>query len=165
MSPAIVQTHYALGTRDHHRHSTMAAYLWLVWYHASSKMAPKHWALAITYEVNERAYATVYQMLGDGSGMGQFQPSVVRRVHLTGTHGAQSYEGKLLLGEVPDSVVGAMEMYSESATDLVNTKNRKRGVGESNCQDWTMIIVRSLEDAQLLPKGTLARVERSPRFG
>lgn len=97
--------------------------------------------------------------------MGQFQPSVTRRVHLTTTQGNRTYEGKTLLGEVPDTVVGALEMYSESAADLVNTKNRKRGIGESNCQDWAMIIVQSLEDAQLLPRGTLARVEHSPRFG
>lgn len=143
----------------------MAAYLWLLWYQASSKLAPKHWALAVTYEVSDRAYATVYQVIGDGNGMGQFQPNVTRRVHLTTAHGAHAYEGKTLLGEVSDTVVGALEMYSESAADLVNTKNRKRGIGESNCQDWAMIIVQSLEDAQLLPRGTLARVERTPRVG
>lgn len=81
------------------------------------------------------------------------------------THGAMAYEGKLLLGEILDNVVGALEMYSESAAEMVNSQNRKRGVGESNCQDWTMMIIRSLEDAQLLPKGTLARVERCPRVG
>lgn len=66
--------------------------------------------------------------------MGQFLPGVVRRVHLTGTHGHQAYDGKLLLGEITDSVLGALEMYSESATELVNSQNRKRGLGESNCQ-------------------------------
>lgn len=66
--------------------------------------------------------------------MGQFSPSVVRRVHLTGTHGHQAHDGKLLLGEITDSVVGALEMYSESSVELVNSRNRKRGLGESNCQ-------------------------------
>lgn len=72
--------------------------------------------------------------MGDGNGMGQFAPSVVRRVHLTGTHGNQAYDGKLLLGEITDSVVGALEMYSESSVEIVNSRNRKRGLGEANCQ-------------------------------
>lgn len=66
--------------------------------------------------------------------MGQFVPTVVRRVHLTGTHGHHPYDGKLLLGEINDSVLGALEMYGESAAELVNSQNRKRGLGESNCQ-------------------------------
>ena len=40
----------------------MVAYLWLVWYQANSKLSPKHWALAVTYELNERAYATFYEV-------------------------------------------------------------------------------------------------------
>ena len=72
--------------------------------------------------------------MGDGNGMGQFLPSVVRRVHLTCTHGHQAYDGKLLLGEINDSVLGALEMYGESAVEMVNSHNRKRGLGESNCQ-------------------------------
>ena len=40
----------------------MAAYLWLVWYQASTKASPKHWALAVTYELHERAYATFYEV-------------------------------------------------------------------------------------------------------
>lgn len=41
---------------------SMVGYLWLVWYHATTKVTPKHWALAVTYELNERAYATIYQV-------------------------------------------------------------------------------------------------------
>ena len=66
--------------------------------------------------------------------MGQFLPKVVRRVHLTGTHGHQLYDGKMLVGEINDSVLGALEMYGETAVELVNSHNRKRGLGESNCQ-------------------------------
>lgn len=185
----------------------MVAYLWLVWYQASSRASPKHWALAVTYELHERAYATFYevsirrvfprgrlltrrafalQIMGDGNGMGQYLPTVVRRVHLTGTHGHQPYDGKLLLGEIDDRVLGALEMYGETAVELVNSQNRRRGLGESNCQvstpaesagtpwkvltmgfrqDWAIIIIRSLEDSLLLPRGTLAKVEKCPRFG
>lgn len=105
------------------------------------------------------------QIVGDGSGMGQFHPNVVRRHHLTGMQGPHTYDGKYLLGEIFDNVVGALEMYAESAAEMINSHNRKCGVGESNCQDWVIIIVRSLEDAHLLPKGTLTRVERCPRIG
>lgn len=41
---------------------SMVAYLWLVWYQANSKASPKHWALAVTYELHERAYATFYEV-------------------------------------------------------------------------------------------------------
>lgn len=40
----------------------MTAYLWLVWYEASSRNAPRHWTLAVSYEANDRAYATVYEV-------------------------------------------------------------------------------------------------------
>lgn len=42
----------------------MGAYLWLVWYQGFSKASPKHWALAVTYELHERAYATFYEVRG-----------------------------------------------------------------------------------------------------
>lgn len=73
-------------------------------------------------------------------------------MHITSNHGAAHYGGKLLLGKVIDSVLGALEMYSESAVELVNAHNRKRGTGESSSQDWAIIIIRSLEDARLLPQ-------------
>ena len=41
---------------------SMVAYLWLVWYQANTKVTPKHWALAVTYELHERAYATFYEV-------------------------------------------------------------------------------------------------------
>lgn len=61
MSPTLVQSFYSLP-RGLYYCPPMAAYLWLLWYQASSKLAPKHWALAVTYEVSDRAYATVYQV-------------------------------------------------------------------------------------------------------
>ncbi|OBZ78845.1 hypothetical protein A0H81_00557 [Grifola frondosa] len=129
----------------------MVAYLWLVWYAAPSKMSRKHWALAVTYEAHDRAYATIYEIAGDDTSS-RYLPRVVRRVHLTSNHGAASYSGKILLGEINDNVLGALEMYSESSADLVNGNNRKRGAMELNGQDWAVIIIRSLEDAQLLPQ-------------
>ncbi|KAI0932473.1 hypothetical protein AcW2_001095 [Taiwanofungus camphoratus] len=142
----------------------MTAYLWLVWYEATSKLSPQHWALAVTYEINDQAYATSYEVVGDSTGS-RYHSRVVRRVHLTSSHGYTPYVGKLLLGEINDQVLGALEMYSETATELVNAHNKKHGTNESNCHDWALIIIRSLEDALLLPKGTLARVEKCPKFG
>ncbi len=149
----------------------MAAYLWLIWYDAATKVAPKHWTLAVSYELHDCAYATVYEVstpravsagilftTHDYSAQvtmditGRYQSRVVRRVHLTGNHPSGAYGGKILLGEVNDGVLCALEAYSESAAELVNTHDRKRGAESSNCHDWATIIVRSLEDAMLLPK-------------
>ncbi|PCH33434.1 hypothetical protein WOLCODRAFT_86768 [Wolfiporia cocos MD-104 SS10] len=141
----------------------MGGFLWLVWYEAALKV-PRHWALAVTYEAHDLAYATFYEIFGD-SGVGRYQTRVVRRVHLTGKHGASSYVGKLLLGQINDQVLCALEMYSDTAAELVNSHNKKRGTNESTCHDWAVIIVRSLEDALLLPRGILARVEKCPRSG
>ncbi|KZT74832.1 hypothetical protein DAEQUDRAFT_720010 [Daedalea quercina L-15889] len=142
----------------------MVAYLWLVWYESPTKAALRHWALAITYEAHDHAYATFHEIASDSSGT-RYQARVVRRVHLTSRHGTIAYAGKLLLGEVTDQVLASLEMYSETAAELVNAHNRKRGVHESTCHDWAIIIVRSLEDALLLPAGSLSRAEKSPRFG
>ncbi|KAH9947655.1 hypothetical protein B0H21DRAFT_737437 [Amylocystis lapponica] len=140
----------------------MVAYMWLVWYAAPDKTSCRHWALAVTYEADEHAYATIHEVaLSDAAG--QFLPKVVRRVHLTRDH-LQPYAGKMLLGEIVDSVLSALELYSETAVELINAQNQKRG-SQSNCQDWAIIIIRSLEDALLLPQGTLARVEKCPRSG
>ncbi|KAI0724332.1 hypothetical protein C8T65DRAFT_626160 [Cerioporus squamosus] len=141
----------------------MAAYLWLIWYDAATKVALKHWTLAVSYEAHDRAYATVYEVTVDFNG--RYQSRVVRRVHLTSNHPSGAYGGKILLGEVNDSVLCSLEAYSDTAAELVNTYNRKRGQGTSNCHDWATIIVRSLEDAMLLPQGSLARLERCPRTG
>ena len=40
----------------------MVAYLWLVWYESPTKTAPRHWALAVTYETHDNAYATFYEV-------------------------------------------------------------------------------------------------------
>ncbi|OJT14369.1 hypothetical protein TRAPUB_9084 [Trametes pubescens] len=103
----------------------MGGYLWLVWYNATSKLSPKHWTLAVTYEAHDRAYATVYEA---------------------------TYGGRILLGEINDNVLCSLEAYSDTAAELVNSQNRKRGQDSANCHDWALIIVRSLEDAMLLPQ-------------
>ncbi|KAI0639185.1 hypothetical protein C8Q77DRAFT_44576 [Trametes polyzona] len=143
--------------------SAMGAYLWLVWYNAASKLLPKHWTLAVTYEACDRAYATVYEVSNELSGF--YQSRVIRRVHLTSNHPSGAYGGRILLGEVNDNALCSLEAYSDTAAELVNSQNRKRGQNSSNCHDWALIIVRSLEDALLLPQGALARLEKCPRVG
>ena len=180
----------------------MAGYLWLVWYEAPARAALRHWTLAVTYEANDRAYATVYevgrrlslrsrrtsisrvsiQVMIDLSGY--YQSRVTRRVHLTSNHPSGAYSGKILLGEINDNVLCSLEAYSETAAELVNSRNRKRGPGSQTCHDWAIIIVRSLEDSMLLPQvspttseihrrdltgrlfqGALTRAEKCPRVG
>ena len=100
-------------------------------------------------------FASVYltnsiQVMVDFTG--QYQPRVIRRVRLTSNHPSGAYSGKILLGEINDNVLCSLEAYSETAAELVNTRNRKRGPGTQTCHDWATIIVRSLEDAMLLPQ-------------
>ncbi|KAI1797673.1 hypothetical protein LXA43DRAFT_981522 [Ganoderma leucocontextum] len=141
----------------------MTAYLWLVWYEAASRNAPRHWTLAVSYEAHDRAYATVYEVTVDFAGL--YQSRVIRRVHLTSNHPSGAYTGKILLGEINDGVLCALEAYSETAAELVNSRNHKRGPDTQNCHDWATTIVRSLEDSMLLPQGAVARVEKCPRIG
>ena len=94
---------------------------------------------------------------------GRYESRVTRRVPLTSNHPSGPYAGKILLGEVNDGVLSTLEAYSESAAELVNTHNRKRGLGSSNSQDWAAFIVRSLEDAILLPKVRAVDSSRPPR--
>lgn len=149
----------------------MGGYLWLVWYNATSKLSPKHWTLAVTYEAHDRAYATVYEasmfMLRltsqclnvspvrrqvSNEYSGYYKSRVIRRVHLTSNHPSGAYGGRILLGEINDNVLCSLEAYSDTAAELVNSQNRKRGQDSANCHDWALIIVRSLEDAMLLPQ-------------
>ncbi|KAI0078650.1 hypothetical protein K474DRAFT_1641311 [Panus rudis PR-1116 ss-1] len=145
----------------------MTNYFWLVWYRARSSMAPKHWSLFMTYDTDEQAIGTIYQVR-NGWGTGQFLTSILRGVQLKGTRGAQSYESRLYLGEVHEKFVSneMMREYCDAATDLINEHNATCGdglVGEWNCQDWCLVVIRSLEDARCLPKGSLQRAERCPR--
>ena len=40
----------------------MTNHLWLVWYRAQSPMGPKHWSLFVTYDTDEEALGTIYQV-------------------------------------------------------------------------------------------------------
>jgi len=149
---------------DKQASKAMGGFLWLVWYEPITRTSPRHWALAVTYEAHERAYSTFYEVVLDQTSS-RYLSKVVRRVHLTSSHGHSHYAGRLLLGEIIDTVIGTLEMYSETAVDLVNSHNQKRGSREYFSHDWAVTIIRSLEDSLLLPQGTLSRVEKCPKFG
>ncbi|KAF7797347.1 hypothetical protein EIP86_008542 [Pleurotus ostreatoroseus] len=50
----------------------MPNHFWLVWYRAQSPLGPKHWSLFVTYETDDQALGTIYQVEGNGWGTGQF---------------------------------------------------------------------------------------------
>ena len=103
------------------------------------------------------------QVEGNGWGTGQFKFRVCRGVQLKGARGSQAYEGRLYLGEIRDGVNGMMQEYCEAATEMINEHNGVHVVGESNCQDWCILVVKSLEDGRFIPSGTQGRANACPR--
>ncbi|KAI0806221.1 hypothetical protein BC629DRAFT_1153391 [Irpex lacteus] len=141
----------------------MTNHLWLVWYRAQTPMGPKHWSLFVTYDLDEQAIGTIYHVEGNGWGTGQFTFNLHRGAQLIGARGSQAYEGRLHLGEIRDGVNGMMHEYCEAATEMINEHNGESVVGESNCQDWCELVVKSLEDGRCIPAGTRKRVAACPR--
>ncbi|GJE85296.1 hypothetical protein PsYK624_013750 [Phanerochaete sordida] len=141
----------------------MTNHLWLVWYRAQSPMGPKHWSLFVTYDTDEEALGTIYQIEGNGWGTGQFLFRVCRGVQLKGARGSQAYEGRLFLGDIRDGVYGMMHEYCEAAAEMINEHNVAHVVGESNCQDWCLLVIKSLEDGRFIPGGTKTRAAACPR--
>lgn len=103
------------------------------------------------------------QVEGNGWGTGQFVFRIVRACQLKGARGSQAYEGRLYLGDIRDDVNGMLQEYCEAATEMINEHNALKIVGESNCQDWCILVIKSLEDSRLLPKGSEAKAAACPR--
>ncbi|PSR70406.1 hypothetical protein PHLCEN_2v13711 [Hermanssonia centrifuga] len=101
----------------------MTNHFWLVWYRAQSPMGPKHWSLFVTYDTDEQALGTIYQVEGNGWGTGQFTSKTCRGVQLKGARGSQAYENRLYLGEIRDGVNGMMQEYCDAATEMINEHN------------------------------------------
>ena len=40
----------------------MTNYFWLVWYRPRNSSGPKHWALFLTYDTDDQAIGTIYQV-------------------------------------------------------------------------------------------------------
>ena len=56
-----------------------------------------------------------------------------------------------------------MHEYCEAATEMINEHNGASVVGESNCQDWCLLVIKSLEDGRCIPEGSKNRVGACPR--
>lgn len=196
-------------------------FFWLVWYRPRYSSGPKHWALFITFDTDDEAMGTIYQVSksadpsstsplrqrkaeiifdraltlivlvtcndiltidciffiacslpssarlafsslrsspwqaeGNGWGTGQFKTSVIRGVQLRGERGSRAFESRFYLGDIQDSFMGAMQDYCEAATELINETNGKDFIGSLNCQDWCLMVIKSLEDSRCLKPGT-----------
>ena len=103
------------------------------------------------------------QVEGNGWGTGQFTFKICRGVQLKGARGSQAYEGRLYLGDIRDGVHGMMQEYCEAGTEMINEHNGAHVVGESNCQDWCLLVIKSLEDGRFIPGGTKGRAHACPR--
>ncbi|KAI0688422.1 hypothetical protein BC835DRAFT_1284673 [Cytidiella melzeri] len=140
----------------------MTNHLWLVWYRAQTPLGPKHWSLFVTYDTDEQALGTIYHVR-NGWGTGQFTFILRRGAQLKGARGSQAYEGRLYLGEIRDGVNEMMQEYCEAATEMINEHNDAHVVGESNCQDWCLLVIKCLEDGKLIPGGIKSRAKACPR--
>lgn len=173
---------HLLATQTRFPKTVMTNHLWLVWYRAQTPMGPKHWSLFVTYDTDEQALGTIYhvrlfpsspspfysksffiQVEGNGWGTGQFSFMLHRGAQLKGARGSQAYEGRLYLGEIWDGVNGMMHEYCGAATEMINEHNDAHVVGESNCQDWCLLVIKSLEDGKFIPCGTKVRAKACPR--
>ena len=56
-----------------------------------------------------------------------------------------------------------MHEYCEAATEMINEHNDAHVVGESNCQDWCLLVIKSLEDGRFIPGGMQVRARACPR--
>lgn len=58
-----------------------------------------------------------------------------------------------------------MKEYCDAATDLINEHNAKDIFGDSNCQDWCLLVIKSLEDARCLNPGTHDKAKSCSKDG
>lgn len=58
-----------------------------------------------------------------------------------------------------------MKEYCDAATEMINEHNAERVVGDSNCQNWCLVVIKSLEDARCLPRGSYDRAVNCPKGG
>jgi hypothetical protein len=96
-----------------------------------------------------------------------YELAVSRGVALDGPTHFDNYEGRLFLDFIKDDVVETLESYAEAATEILNDNNAlgiiRRDTRWLQCQDWCLLILQSLEDAQCLERGTLNKAQRCPR--
>lgn len=89
--------------------------------------------------------------------------NIIRGIQLKGERGSRAFESRFYLGEIRDTFKEMMKEYCDAATDLINEQNAINYVGESNCQDWCLMVIKSLEDARCLPAGIHERARTCPK--
>lgn len=160
--------------------------LWLIWVSGLTQLSLKEWALVVTYEEDPEAFGTLYkvrstvttdhfpltfnpfcpsQLKDIGTGLSKYIPDIVRGVRYQDHFGRRYWEGRLLLGQITETVVELLPLYCEVGADLINSQNQGRGLlaGESGSQEWVLHIVSSFEDSKILPKGSTDKAKSCPR--
>ncbi|EPQ54818.1 hypothetical protein GLOTRDRAFT_130170 [Gloeophyllum trabeum ATCC 11539] len=142
----------------------MPNYLYLIWY-SPQFGGPRHWGLFIVGSREPEAYGTLYHCITDQkrSYACTFSTDVRYGVAIKGPRSNRTYEDRVLLGTIGDDVKVMMTEYADAATQMVNEHNVTRGRAESNCHDWVLHIVRSLDNSHLIEQGALGRAAACPR--
>jgi len=139
--------------------------LWLIWVSGLTHLSLKEWALVVTYEEDAEAFGTLYKLKDIGTGLSKYIPDIIRGVRYQDHFGRRYWEGRLLLGQITETVVELLPLYCEVGADLINSQNKGRGLlaGENGSQEWVLHIVGSFEDSRILPKGSTDRAKGCPR--
>ena len=167
--------------------AVMPPCLWLIWVSGLTELSLKEWALVVTYEEDAEAFGTLYkvrsttatshrfphpqtpslphQLKDVGTGLSKYIPDIIRGVRYQDHFGHRYWEGRMLLGQITETVVELLPLYCEVGADLINSQNQGRGLlaGENGSQEWVLHIVSSFEDSKILPKGSTDRAGGCPR--
>jgi hypothetical protein len=105
------------------------------------------------------------QLKDIGTGLSTYIPDIIRGVRYQDHFGRRYWEGRMLLGQITETVVELLPLYCEVGADLINSQNRGRGLlaGENGSQEWVLHIVGSFEDSRILPRGSTDRAKGCPR--
>lgn len=128
-------------------------------------LSPKGWALVVTYEEDPEAFGTLFKLKDIGTGLSKYIPDIIRGVRYQDHFGHRYWEGRMLLGQITETVVELLPLYCEVGADLINSQNQGRGLlaGENGSQEWVLHIVSSFEDSRILPRGSTDRAKSCPR--
>ncbi|KZT28734.1 hypothetical protein NEOLEDRAFT_1057793 [Neolentinus lepideus HHB14362 ss-1] len=140
----------------------MTNHLYLIWY--TPQMAgPRHWALFVVSSQEPEAFGTLYHVASVRGYCCTFATDIRFGVSIKGPRSSRTYEDRALLGTINDDVKMMMTEYADAATQMVNEHNVPRSRAESNCHDWVLHIVRSLDNSHLIEHGALGRAAVCPR--
>lgn len=146
--------------------AAMPNYLWVGIYETRPERHAS--CLVVTYETDSDAFGNLYIVLpafslshlphADGVQITGLPPHCtaeeMRSVQLVdGATDSPLFASRVLLGIIPDSVLGVLADYVREAAAILND-----GVLD---EDWILLIVRSFEDSRFLPEGTVTRAQEA----